>query len=254
MQMNSKVAMERLHFIFSHAGFGCRDSLLSGQTIGGDDPDGNSVSITSPIWNIQNNAPGTGSDSVVVVYGFRKVGEADGLHSDTDSLDIKNAEGPSISTQTTSFKNYLCAFPDKDANEFYRVTSGGDPYSLNRDIDLVPDGAIIYMVAPVRVMVSQGVLLFKNFVYATTDNWEIADDIDNLQLQYTTDGSSWSDTVSNPSLITGVKIFLLTKSQEPEPGFDSNATYTLAGQTIGPFTDHYHRQLHEQIIWIRNVQ
>lgn len=254
MQMNSKVAMERLHFIFSHAGFGCRDSLHSGKTISGDDPDGNSVSITSPVWNIENNAPGVGSDSVVVVYGFRKVGEADGVHSKTDSLDVKNAQGPTISTSTDLFKNYVCAFPDKDPNTFYTINSGADPYDLNREIDLIPDGASIYMVAPVRVMVSQGMLLFKNFVYTSLENWEIADAIDNLQLQYTTDGSSWSDTVTNPNLITGVKIFLLARSLEPEPGFVSNATFTLAGQTVGPFTDQYHRQVHEQIVWIRNTQ
>lgn len=254
MQMNSKVAMERLHFIFSHAGFGCLDSLHAGKTLSGDDPDGNSVAITSPLWNIENKAPSAGSDSVVVAYGFRKVGEANGVHSDTASLDLKNAEGPTISASTTLFKNYVCAFPDMDPNTFYKINSGSDPYALDREIDLIPDGASIYMVAPVQVMVSQGMLLFKNFAYSAADNWEIAESIDNLQIQYTTDGSSWSDTVSNPHLVSGVKIFLLTKSQEPEPGFVSNATFTLADQTIGPFTDRYHRQVHEQIVWIRNTQ
>ena len=255
MQMNSKVAMERLHFIFTHAGFGCQDSFSSGISMSGDDPDGTSVTVTSAIWDIQNSAVNAGPDSVVVVYGFRKVGEVDGDHEDVNSLDIKNAEGPAISSSASAFKRYLCIFPDMDANQFYRVTGNSDPYTLEQTVESVPDDAAVYMVAPVRVMMSdERVLLFKNFVYGGTDDWEIADGIENLQLQYTIDGTSWSDTVDNPNAIVGVKIFLLVRSQEPEPGFDANATYTLAGQIYAPPNDHYHRKLHQEVVWIRNAQ
>ena len=266
MQMNSKVAMERLHFLFSHAGFGCSDSFTAGTSMSGDDPDGASVTVTSSIWDIQNSAPGEGSDSVVVVYGFRKVGEVDGDHVATSSLDIKNAEGPSVSSATSSFKKYLCIFPDKDPNIFYSVTGNSNPYSLSSDIESVTDESTVYMVVPVRVMVVSDpgvsdpspetlkVLLFKNFVYDLFEYWEVADGIENLQLQYTVDGTTWADTVSNPNAVTGVKIFLLVKSREPEPGFTSDLTFTLAGQTVGPFTDHYHRKLHQEIVWIRNAQ
>ncbi len=254
MQMNSKVAMERLYFIFSHAGFGCSDSFAAGTSMSGDDPEGASATVTSSIWDIQNSDPGTGSDSVVVVYGFRKVGEVDGDHTDASFLDIKNAEGPSISSSTSLFKRYVCIFPDEDANQFYQITGSSDPYSLGSTIDSVTDESTVYMVTPVRIMLDDQVLLFKNFVYTSLEYWEVADGIENLQLQYTTDGSTWSDTVSDPSDVIGVKVFLLVRSEEPEPGFTSDAVFTLAGQPLGPFTDHYHRKLHQEVVWIRNTQ
>ncbi len=256
LQLNGRVAMDRLNFIFRHAGFGCKDSFSKGDSMSGDDPDGSSVSIDSVLWDVQNTSVnGTNSDAVVVVYGFRKVAEVDGSHPNSP-VNFKNIGSPSINTNSDRFHNYLAFAPDIQGNRVYRVTDASDPYDFSQNIDTLEDEAAVYMVVPVRVKVVDDVLYFQNFVYSSLSNkedyWKIAEHVQVLQLQYTTDGSTWVDNPADPESIRGVQYFLLMKSERVDPDYTDTKSYTLAGQTVGPFQDHYHRKLFQGRVWLRN--
>lgn len=254
MQLNSRVAMERLTYIFSHAGYGCSDSFQDGQVMSGDDPDLGNVNIDSFLWDIQNNNA-TSPDSVVVVYGFHKIAEIDGDYNSTNiGIDFKNKGNPDITTSNTDFKNYINFFPNVEGNEFYRVTSGSDPYDLDQAIELLTNESSVYMVTPTRVKVANGTLQLQNFCYSTNGMWDIAENIQDIQLQYTTDGSSWVDVPSDPNDVIGVSIELLARTDDPDPDYRDVKTYTLAGQTVGPFNDAFHRKYSRARVWLRNTE
>lgn len=50
-----------------------------------------------------------------------------------------------------------------------------------------------------------------------------------------------------------VKAYLLVRPLEASPGYSSSKTYTLAGQTYGPFTDGYKRHVYSAAIRLNNV-
>jgi type IV pilus assembly protein PilW len=258
MQMNGRVAIERLSNLFSNAGFGCFDSFADGKTMSGNDPDGLSVTVDSFLWDIQNKGVNESeSDSVVVVLGFKKVAEVDGFHEETNSINLKNKETPAISDSITTFKNYINFFPDFNGDVFYKVTDSRDPYLLDRRIRKLPDGSDVFMVSPIRVKVQNKILYFQNFSYASTpfpqQYWEVASNIEKLQIQYTTDGMTWTDQPAQPQKVIGVWIFLLLKTEKIDPGFQDTKKYVLAGQTLTTLEPGYHYLLCQRKIWIRNA-
>jgi type IV pilus assembly protein PilW len=252
MQMSSRVAIERLGFVFGNAGFGCRDSFNDGETMSGDDPDGNgSVTVDQVFWDIQNNnVNGTNPDSVVVTYGFRKVAEVDGLHNSTTSVDFKNIGSPSITT--SDFKKYLCFFPNIEGDLFYEVDDATDPFGITKETPQLSDDSEVYMVTPVRIKLVDECLYLQNFAYSQTNLWEAVENIQDLQLQYTTDGTSWVDNPADPEDVIGVRIFVLARTERRDPGYSDSKTYELAGQTVGPFNDPYHRKVAQTTVWVRN--
>ena len=256
MQLNSRVAMERLTFLFSHAGYGCSESFDNGKTMSGDDPDTNAtITIDSIVWDVQdNNATGVSPDSVGVVYGFKKVTEVFGNYSNTSSnIDLENGPSPQIKSTTSEFKNYISFYPNIEGNEFYQVTDASDPYDLDESVELLIDDSAVYMVTPTRVKVINGTLQFQNFCY-DPGKWDIADNIQDLQLRYTTDGSTWVDDPANPNDVIGVSIDLLARTDDPDPNYTDVKTYILGGQTVGPFNDAFHRKHSRARVWLRNTE
>jgi hypothetical protein len=263
LQANAKILMERLSFLFSHVGFGCASSFYAGKKMVGEDPDtNNEVKVDCFFYEIQNeniNATSMISDSVVVVYG---INEWEPLSSTPSGFSIEFIDEPSppMDKLASSFKKYLSLFPDDEPNNFYEITgidSDKKGCTLDREIssDYMHD-INVYIVAPTRVKIKDNMLYFQNFVYNNSQFWEIGEWVECMQLQYTKDGSTWYDELSGSDRfkIRGVKIFLLLRSEEEISGYTSNATFTLAGQTVGPFADHYYRELHEQVVWTRNLQ
>lgn len=263
MQLNSRVAMERLSFIFSHAGFGCTDSFQDGKTMTGDDPDNATMPIDSFLWDITNqNATGYSPDSVVVVYGFRKVAEVDGEHSNLNpSKNFKNFDGPTISSTSSKFKKYITFFPNIDGNKVYEVTSGSDPYILDESIEILLDETNVYMVTPNRVKVFNGNLQFQNFCY-DSDGWDIATNIQDVQFRYTTDGSTWVEVPGKPNDVIGVAINLLVRSESEDPNYKDVKTYEYqwpdgSTEIVGPFNgtlNKYHRKHSRAHVWLRNTE
>lgn len=256
MQLNSRVAMERLTFLFSHAGYGCSDSFKNGKTMSGDDPDSNAtITINSVLWDVQdNNATGWTPDSVGVVYGFKKVTEVFGSYSNTSSnIDLENNPSPQIKSTTTEFKNYISFYPNIEGDEFYQVMDASDPYDVDESVELLLDDSAVYMVTPTRIRVVNGTLQFQNFCY-DSGMWSIADNIQDLQFRYTTDGTNWVDVPSDPSDVIGVSFELLARTDDPDPSYTDVKTYTLGGQSVGPFNDSFHRKLSRARVWLRNTE
>ena len=256
MQLNSRVAMERLNFLFSHAGYGCSESFDNGKTMSGDDPDSNgTLTINSIFWDVQDsNSTGWTPDSVGVVYGFKKVTEVFGSYSNTDSnIDLENNPSPQIKSTTSEFKNYISFYPNIEGDEFYQVMDASDPYDLDESVELLLDDAAVYMVTPTRVRVVNGTLQFQNLCY-DSGMWGIADNIQDLQFQYTTDGTNWVDAPTDPGEVIGVSFELLARTDDPDPNYRDVKTYDLGGQTVGPFNDAFHRKLSRARVWLRNKE
>jgi type IV pilus assembly protein PilW len=262
-QNNSRIVLDRLTWLFRHAGYGCRDSFRDGRTMTGIDP-GSEVTITiSTVLTITDNvSAGTNlnPDEVLVVTGFTKIAEVNGAHtkdSTGNSLLLKNIDTPSLDADTV-FKRYITFAPYPD-NVFFTVIGTGNPCTLDRSPWQIQDNSDVYMVTPIRVQVQQDHLLWlQNFAYQSIAverelSWEVADGIEDLQLQYTADGgATWSGNPADPSAVEGVRIFLLVRSSNTDVKHVDTKTYDLAGQIVGPFNDHYRRQLSETTVWLRN--
>lgn len=261
LQANAKILMERLSFLFSHVGFGCASSFYAGKKMIGEDPDlDTNVEVDCFFYKTENktiNATSMDSDSVVVVYGINEWATMSNLTVNSTLVFVDDPRPPMDSTQN-SFKKYLSIFPDYDPNLYYTIDSNSNnTCKLDRSIpDEYDSGGTVYIVAPTRVKIKDNTLYFQNFAYNNSQFWEIGEWVECMQLQYTKDGSTWFDYLSGSDRfkIKGVKIFLLLRSEKEISGYTSNATFTLAGQTVGPFADHYYRELHEQVVWTRNLQ
>lgn len=60
LQLNSRIAIDRLDFLFSHAGFGCADSFADGDSLQGEDDVGDSVVIENAISTIVDSNASAG--------------------------------------------------------------------------------------------------------------------------------------------------------------------------------------------------
>lgn len=260
MQMNSRIAMERLRYILSHAGYGCSDSFQDGESMSGDDPDtGSSVTINSFLWDFNNNnANGTDPDSVVVVYGFRRESYVNGNANSTSIINLTNST--SINTSEDEFKNYINIFPNIEGNNFYKVESiAGSDYTINNTIGMVADRSSVYMVTPVRIKIDNKILQFQNFRYNNSTMWNLTDNIQDLQFKYTLDGLNWVDTPGDPNAVIGIAINLLARSENEDPNYTDVKQYTYqwpdnTTDTVGPFNDGFHRKHSRAQVWLRNTE
>jgi len=256
LQMNSRTTLDRLSWLFRHAGYGCKDSFPT-RTITGTDPDGPAITINSILAGIVDN-PALTPDEVIVVTGFKKVAEVNGSQASTANVLLKNLDTPAISDVATEFKRFLTFSPYPE-NVFFEVADDNNPFGLDRAVSQVPDNADVYMVTPIRVRVraADGALLLQNFAYASAPApdqfWEVAEGIEDLQFEYTTDnGATWIGSPPAPGAVQGVRISLLVRSLVPDMKHTDIKTYTVAGQVVGPFNDHFHRQLSTTTVWLRN--
>lgn len=262
MQANSRIVMDELTWLFRHAGYGCEDSFGAGNTMTGNDPEDGSTLTLGSVLDITNNvSAGTvlNPDEVIVITGFTKVAEVNGDHSNTANITLKNVDTPTISTAVTDFKQYI-TFSPYSGNVFFQVSTESNPYVVDRPVLRLDADSDVYMVAPTRVQVRNDIdrtLLFQNFAYSSTPDpnqfWEVADGIEDLQFQYTTDnGATWVDDPVNPAEVQAVRIFLLARSTITDANYSDVKTYDLAGQTVGPFNDNFHRSLSTTTVWLRN--
>lgn len=257
-QGSLRLVVNQLDHVFSHAGFGCSRSFQEGREMTGTDPlTGSGVTIDAYLWDIEDGtSSGTtlNPDSVVVVYGHRRVATVNGAHSLTDSISTAQYSIETFPVSGSGFGRYLTFFPILSSNEFWEVKSGSDwgPYTLESEVEYVRDDAAVYQVVPVRVMVNSEMLWLQNFVFDVVDDWELAGNVEDLQIQYSTDGTTWTDSPSSPNSVVGIWYYVLIRGPEQEAGYVNDNTYELAGQTVGPFNDGYPRQLSHSIVWVRN--
>ena len=255
LYMNARVALERLQFVFAHAGFGCYDSFKNGKVMIGDDSNGSKLTINTFLYDIQdNNVLSDKSDSVIVTMAFKKIAEVDGSYEDANLIDFKNIKSPKISVLDSSFKKYIAFFPDLNGDVFYKVIKNDDPFLLDQNVKRLFDDSDVFMVAPIKVVVEDSILKLKNYAYSSTIFWEVASNVWKFHIQYTEDGTTWLNVPDNPQNVKGVWVFLLFKSDRIQPGYQDNKTYTLAGENISNLPGGYHYLLAHRKIWIRNVQ
>ncbi len=258
-QINARAGMDRIAHVLRHAGFGCRDSFRDGKTMDGNDPNGTLVSVDSMLWNFQdNNATGqpANADAVDVVHGFRKAGEVTTAittnSTDRDTVYFNStADDPVVIDDTRNFHDYICFFPHMEGDIFYGVSGSTSPLTVDSDIQLLQEDASIFMVTPTRITLNaDGDLIFQIFADGFDD--EVASGFEDLQFEYTEDGSTWAGVPANPNKVIAIRAWLLARSARGDPGYTDTRTYTYAGQTVGPFNDNVHRWLIEETVWIRN--
>ena len=132
-----------------------------------------------------------------------------------------------------------------EGDSFFQITSiSGNDYTLNRDVNYLPDDAEVFMVTPVRLTVIGSTLYLQNFVYSTNSNklglWEVAENIENMQLEFNADGDQ-------------VTVHLLARTTRPDSEHVDTAVYRLGSELVGPFNDHYHRIVSRGTVRIRSM-
>ncbi len=268
MQMNARSAIDRLSFVFSNAGFGAQSSFSGGDFMTGDEPQGEmGVSIDSVFKDfIDEDASGGGSDSVVVTFGWRAIGDVNStlVSEDSDAVPVnrnRDINGKEYTEMTIdgsggAFKNYFCFFPSTRSDNFYELTgvasaSGTKQYIFTFDVEdmnfLRTQRELIskiYLVSPIKVMVADdpdtGIpyLYLKNYSYNDKGIWQVARNVQNLQLRIGSDEDV-------------VEIFLLMRSEKEDPKYIDTKTYDMGDGTVGPFNDHYHRILSRAVVKVR---
>lgn len=289
LQMNLRVATERLSNAFSHAGFGCYDSFQDGNTISGIDPEGNSTHVSSFIYDIENKESLL-RDSVIVTYGFKKIGTIASFNMSNRTITLENI--PKLSPSTDNkFKNYITFFPLMDGNVFYNVTNVNGSTLTFTVFPPVEQGYDVFMVSPVRLKIadisttdrfgnaiSKPVLYLQNFAYHSSDNWTVAENIEDMQFQYSIDGNQWFDEFSTDlQNIRKVRFWLLGRAENPtginsqvlevtdistnigDPNVMCIEEFSEDGENycvmyrVGPFNDGYTRMLSRGEVVLRNA-
>lgn len=226
LQMNLRVATDRLTSILAHTGFGNFNSFNDGHTMTGTDPAGGTISINSSLSNITNQDSeddNINSDSLIIVYGFRAIARIDSIIEEDKVKLTPFRQSSSISPSITTgndFKRYLSFTPGMDGNSFYQVSAvNGNDVTFNRSIPVEED-YVVYMVSPVRIHLVNNSLHAQIFAYqaavASEQFWLIAENIEDMQFQYHIDGK-WADSVSASDLqkVRMVRFWLLGRSAKP---------------------------------------
>ena len=258
LQLNSRVAMDRLVWLFQHTGFGAADSFKYGGTTMTDGASTFKRALT--VNNQTSSGTNVNSDNVTLVLGFIKVADVNGNFNEVNKINLTlDSDAPAISN--SGFTKYICFSPYPE-NVFFRVTSAANPtYTLNGQVRKLRNNTEVYMVAPIKLAINNinrgsytiPVLYARNLAYNNIADWEVADGIQDIQFQYTeNDGTTWLNQPANPVNVNAVRIFMLARSTVPDPDYQDTNTYNYAGSAVGPFNDNFHRMLTTATVWLRN--
>lgn len=254
MQSNARAAMQAIIKDFSHAGFGCADSFSSGSSINGNAtfliPSNNPFSASAPT-----------PDRLTLVYGYQHVGT---ITQDANATNSLKANTTGIATtQTDQFRRHISFFPYTDPNSFFIGTgSNGNniTLTLNRDIESIRSGAKIFRVTQIEYFVDANTRELRiRPVLSPADVDTLIYDVQDFQLAYSTDGTTWTEspTLNETRNVKIIWTYLLLRSREREPGYQESKNFILPwnnAQIQGanlPAGFHYY-EMHSQI-WLRNV-
>lgn len=136
----------------------------------------------------------------------------------------------------------------------------GDGSNLDTDVDSTPD---LYIYGNASDLVPDADIAAAGQVNVSTA--EVAEGIEGLQFRFGWDANDngeiedaefVNDPTGNEDEIRAVRIYLLARTMSPNPNYtDPNTAYTLANHTINLTADdrHYHRQLFEETVMVRNM-
>lgn len=218
LQMNLRVATDRLSTLLSHAGFGSNDSFLQGKNLEG---------FSRPVSDIANNnsaSDDTNPDSVIIISAFplRDSKSPPGpvtIESIAGST-VSLSDKPSLAIGTAAFRNHLTFFPNFEGNSFFTIEGydGNSEVGLDVDVEgITVEGASVFLVVPVEIQLVEYKLRFRNYAYTSSLHWEIAQNIEDMHFQYSLDGKTWWDQVdlSNLHQIQKIRFWLLGRSSKP---------------------------------------
>lgn len=296
LQMNLRVGTERLSHALSHAGFGCYDSFQDGFNMTGNEPGSGSITMNTFISNVVNGESSSTSlnpDSVIAVYGFKSIGTVENITANV--VQLMDTPSPVPDESVNSFKRFFYFFPNYEGNVFYELDSSanvadeGKNLTFSRSVD-APNESSVYMVSPVRIQIVDTpktnrlgqtidipTLYLKNFAYTSAQYWIVAENIEDLQFQYSTDGEKWLDEPANPQDVRKIRFWVLGRS-ENQTGVSSQVfevtdltdnigkpadmcieQFTEDGEShcvmyrVGPFNDGYTRMLSRGEVVLRNA-
>jgi len=267
VQMNLRVAVDRLKNVLRHAGFGCYDSFDEDRTMYGVDPDNGTIEISSFISHVErHDIPGSDmkNDSLVLTHGFKKIGSVSEVLA-KDRIMLDRDPSPSV-TAGGEFKRYLSFFPSLHGNRYFQVkTVNGREVSFFEDLAGVRSGNKVFMVSPVRIKISQSseepVLFLQNFAYGSSLYWIIAEGIEHIRFQYYTGEQGWVDNPGKDSLqdIRKIRFWVLGKSSHPVRVHETQNLEIRDQQNqevvyrAGPFDDGHVRMVSTGTVYLRNA-
>ena len=282
MQMNARIAMDRISFLLRMNGVNCSDSfgndLTSGNLVTHGDVAANPLTA---MFTITNNAPST-SDQLTLVGAVRYVGYITSIPANNQII-LQCNEYPKLEG-TVSTKSYIVITP-RDENRYQTISAISSittttptltlTNSLNSDelaelTAAFAAGVVIdvYQVQAFSIRLVNNSLRIDENISLSSTQLDVADNIQDLQFQYGIDtGSdgqidSWVDNPADITQIRAVRVFILARTGKIDKEYTDTKTYTLAGSTVGPFTGtdstnlntykHVHRYLLESTITVRN--
>ena len=290
MQMNARVAMERITFLLRMSGVNCSDSfgndLTSGNMVTHGDVAANPLTA---MFTITNNTPST-SDQLTLVGASRRVGHITSVPAN-NQIKLDCNEYPKLEG-TVSAKSYIAITP-RDENRYQTIsaisstTTKTPILTLTNSLDSdelaeltaafaakdssgvsTPVVIDVYQVQAFSIRLVNSSLRIDENISLSSTQLDVADNIQDLQFQYGIDtGSdgqidSWVDNPTDITQIRAVRVFILARTGKIDKTYTDTKTYTLAGVTVGPFTGtnlndlnthkSVHRHLLESTISVRN--
>lgn len=290
LQMNLRVATDRLTRAISHAGFGCYEAFSQGKNLEG------ITSFVSSVTNGDSDGVNINPDSATITYGFAlrphsdenvPEGEPEEItvtsFSSESKIEINFKATPAPSS--SGHKSYIAFFPSLSGNYFYEIDAYDDTARTIEFEERVEDevfiGSRLYLVVPHEIYIdSDNRLNIGNKAYASSVYWIVAEKIHDLQFQYFVNGKWWNDLDSNnlaPQDTRKIRFWLLGKSDNPvresssqvyevidildnigdtdqcvEEYTEDGINYCVVYRT-GPFNDNYLRMLSRSEVVLRNV-
>jgi hypothetical protein len=147
---------------------------------------------------------------------------------------------------------------DQNGAEIIDVDDDGSV--IDRDGDQLPD---LYIYSNTRDLIPDSDVAAAG--QANVSSFEVAEGIEALQFRFgwdvnengeIEDAEFVDDPTGNEDNVRAVRVYLLARTLTADPGYtDPNTEYTLANHTLTLTSDeqHYHRQVFEETVMVRNM-
>jgi len=267
LQLNGRIAMEQIARVVRNAGLGCRENFP---------PHGNeSVHGYSSVFTALNQT--SGPDTLTVVTGVAsRTRVAETAQGNVIRLAVADAFRPSPDKRSHIF------IAPWHNNRFQTITAMNDTYVTVSTPRSVFAGDKVFRVSAYTIELrdfgdEEGdprLLMLDHSVDLDDErSAQVAEAVEDLQFQYGWDADNngiiddheyLDDPAGMEDQIRAVRIFLLVRSELPDPHYTDDAgTYTIADRTIvldtddgngidSEFDHRYRRQLFVKTVMVRN--
>jgi type IV pilus assembly protein PilW len=279
LQMNARVSMDRIRYLLRMAGVGCIDDFGPDLTDGslatfnetGSDASEVAPNPTTALFIITDNTP-PASDRLTLVAAARYIGTISAIPA-INQITLTKVPKHTLGERVTSTapKNYIFISPQDD-NRYETIAAiSGKTLTLTNNLPAERENELhkalnadvdcyVYQVQAFTIRLKNGSLRIDENISQSSTLLDVADNIECLQFEYGIDTSNppdgqidnWVDNPATIKQIKAVRTFLLARTGKQDRDYVDKKTYTLAGTTLGPFNDHYHRLLLESTVIVRN--